>query len=112
MSKKKQTSYMQNLFEPAAETKLSMDSLTLSEQEKPPKIKDSCPCCGSRSLKTVRVHEHNGHTHYCAGSCLSEDRTEAFYFTPKLENDLTEQERAETVVVNEAPTREIETEAV
>ena len=71
------------------------------EQSGPPKseaaekIKDACPRCSGRSLKTVRSWEHGGATHYCAGGCLSEDRTEAFYFTPQAETFVEQVEREE-----------------
>lgn len=85
-----------NLFESnevptAAETLAKLENSSQSAQ----KIENPCPRCGSRSQKSVRPHEHDDHTHYCAGGCLSEDRTDAFYFTPEA-----------------LPLREVETETV
>jgi hypothetical protein len=69
------------------------ENFTLFEAPKPPEatpraepapvvaIKDACPRCGGRSQKTAHPMDHNGHLRYCV-VCLSEDRTDLFYFTP------------------------------
>jgi hypothetical protein len=103
------------------------ENFNLFEAPKPPEatpraepapvvaIKDACPRCKGRSLKTVRSWEHSGASHYCAGGCLSEDRTEAFYFTPQAETfvEQVEREEAKKVVATELPAApEIETEAL
>lgn len=127
MAKKQQSQYMPSLFEPT-----QANAAPLAEPLAPApaaKIKDACPRCGSRSLKTVRSWEHDNHTHYCAGGCLSPDRTEAFYFTPIVETfvEAAEREAAIKAVADEPeppgvndgdvqawvePTKEIETEVV
>jgi len=76
---------MRSMFDPPESESETLETSTQPEKSEPPKIKDACPQCGGRSLKTVRPFEHSGHTHYCATICLSEDRTEAFYFTPRVE---------------------------
>jgi hypothetical protein len=108
------------------------ENFNLFEAPKPPEatpraepapvvaIKDACPRCKGRSLKTVRSWEHSGASHYCAGGCLSEDRTEAFYFTPQAETlvEQVEREEAKKVVAEilgpraEGVEVEIETEAL
>lgn len=77
-------------------------------------IKDPCPRCGGRSLKTVRAFEHNGNTHYCAGGCLSEDRMDCFYFTPRVEtfDEAAEREIAKKTITDEIVTTEIVSEAM
>jgi DNA modification methylase len=88
-----------NLFEPVAETKAP--SISSPPQEK--KIKDACPKCGGRSLKTVRAFEHEGKTHYCASGCLSNDRMDSFYFTPVAEpfDEQAEREEAKKLFAQE-----------
>lgn len=88
-----------NLFAPI-EAEETTAPPTSSPQQETVKIKDPCPRCGSRSLRTVRAHEHGGNTNYCAAGCLSDDRTDAFYFTP------------ETLAASVETIREIETEQV
>jgi hypothetical protein len=66
-----------NLFAPKEEP-AALSSTPV--EPPPPKIKDACPRCGSKALKTVRPHEHEGKQWYCAGGCLSEDRTDGYYF--------------------------------
>lgn len=77
------------------------------------KIKDACPRCGSRSLKTVRPFEHDNHSHYCSAGCLSEDRTDAFYFTPRAESfdEQAEREEAKRIVSELSPGEQIVKEA-
>jgi site-specific DNA-methyltransferase (adenine-specific) len=91
---KKQAVYHPNLFE-TSEPKMTPQSETESKRSAP-KIVDPCPKCGGRSLKTVRAHEHEGKTHYCAAGCLSDDKTDAFYFTPQQDtfDEQAERERA------------------
>lgn len=107
----KQTNF--SLFESPQETLAKLEAVSspplVAEQ---PKIKDACPRCGSRSLKTVRSWEHDNHTHYCAGGCLSADRTEAFYFTSAVETFVEAAEREEArKVVAETPAQKIVREA-
>lgn len=122
-----------SLFEPQNEQCLSQ-----TEKDSPSpvvaKIKDACPRCSGRSLATKRNALETGGTHYCASGCLSEDRTDAFYFTPKQESfdEAAGREEAKKIVASEPPlgmndgdvqvwveppkleppTKEIETEAV
>jgi site-specific DNA-methyltransferase (adenine-specific) len=99
--KKKATQGTGNLFEanepPKAQTEAAISS--------PLKIENPCPHCGGRSLKTVRSYEHENHTHYCAGGCLSEDRTDAYYFTPRAEtfDEQAAREEAKKIVASEMP---------
>src|SRR5262245_19808507 len=101
MAKKHQQAW--NLFEPmqaeAAAPPAEPQAVEL------PKIKDPCPRCGGRSLKTKRAFEHGGATHYCATACLSEDRMDNFYFTPKPESfqEQAEREEAKKIVASEQP---------
>jgi len=78
-SNSKQTSY--NLFEPQAAPALEPTNDSKQSSPPPPKIKDACPRCGSRSALSKRPQESGG-SHYCLGGCLSDDRTDCFYFTP------------------------------
>ena len=89
---KKQTAQSLSLFEPISSRTETSERPSEAEL---PKIKDACPRCNGRSLKTVRSYEHDGHTHYGAGGCLSDDRTDAFYFTPQAAVAMTFAEQAE-----------------
>jgi site-specific DNA-methyltransferase (adenine-specific) len=79
---KKQAQYMPNLFEPQTPS----SEAAPREEPRVAAIKDPCPRCGARSAVTKRNALETGGTHYCLGGCLSEDRTDAFYFTPKVES--------------------------
>lgn len=91
-----------SLFEPTQTSVVPSVEL----QPPPAKIKDACPKCGSRSQKSVRPFEHGGLTHYCAGGCLSDDRTDAFYFTPQVESfvEAAEREEAKKIIANDFTT--------
>lgn len=114
---KKQQSQAWNLFEPVSTTQQAENnSSEIQEAARTAtqvKIRDACPRCGGRSLKTVRSYEHGGATHYCAGGCLSDDRTDAFYFTPRAEtfDEQAEKEEAKKVVASEMPGQQIAREA-
>jgi hypothetical protein len=43
----------------------------------------ACPRCNGKVLKTVRPWDHDGHSYYCISGCMSENKTDAFYFTPE-----------------------------
>jgi len=105
---KKQATYHPNLFEPQSEpSSLQTESIAPSAAAKIDVF--ACPKCGGRSLKTAHPFDHDDHTHYCAGGCLSEDRTDAFYFTPLAEPFDAQAEREEAkkeareVIENDAP---------
>jgi hypothetical protein len=89
-----------NLFEPQV-----VEEQTKAEHSSPPKIKDPCPRCGARSATTKRNALETGGSHYCLGGCLSEDRTDAFYFTPKVESfdEAAAREEAKKIIASEEP---------
>lgn len=65
------------------------------------KIEFPCPRCGSRSAVSKRELGQR----YCLAGCLSEDRTDSFYFTPLAETfDVqAEREEAKKIVARETP---------
>lgn len=87
---KKQTQSL-SLFEPVAPPEAApvekLSTVTV--------IKDACPRCGGKSLRTARSYDHNGHTHYCVSGCMSEDRYDAYYFTPREETFVEQVEKIE-----------------
>lgn len=90
-----------SLFEPPVEPKQAEEKTEERARSSPAKVKDPCPRCGSRGMKSVRPHEHDGLTHYCSVGCLSDDRTDCFYYTPRAEtfDEAAERERAKTEFV-------------
>jgi DNA modification methylase len=96
---KKQATYHPNLFEPVAEPP---QPSTSSPPSAPPKIDNPCPRCGAAGRKSVRPRESGG-SHYCTAGCLSEDRTDSFYFTPKAEtfDEAAAREEAKKIVTSE-----------
>lgn len=66
-------------------------------------IKDPCAKCGGRSQATRYPQDHGGYTRYCVAGCLSEDRTDAYYFTPVVESfaEAAEREGAKKIVQRE-----------
>lgn len=69
-------------------------------------IKDPCAKCGGRSQATRYPQDYGGYERYCVAGCLSEDRTDAYYFTPVVEGfaEEAEREEAKKVVQEERPT--------
>jgi DNA modification methylase len=82
---KKQAVYHPNLFEPQTQPSAPENSSAApsAAPSAAAKIDNPCPRCGARGYKSVRPQEHDGLTHYCSAGCLSDDRTDAFYFTPQ-----------------------------
>jgi len=106
---KKQVVRSLSLFETnEAPTQAAISSPPLQE---PPKIKDACPKCHGKSLKTARPYEHDNHTHYCVSGCMSEDRYDAFYFTPAAEEPAREEAKEAKEAVTSEPV-EVETETI
>ena len=89
-----------SLFEP---TENEAPRTENSSPSSAPKIENPCPRCGARGQRSVRPQEHENHTHYCSAGCLSDDRTDAFYFTPTSTQEAKEEARKtiETEVVGE-----------
>jgi hypothetical protein len=77
---------------------------TVEPPPTPPKIDNPCPRCHGRSAESKRERGK----FYCLGGCLSEDKTDCFYFVPIAEEP--EREAAREAVASEPV--EVETEAL
>lgn len=73
-----------SLFEAPLGAPSQLLTETTSRLPEAAKIDFPCPKCGGRSAKSVRPRE-NGGSRYCVGGCLSEDKTDMFYFSPEGE---------------------------
>jgi hypothetical protein len=103
MVKSQQT---RNMFDPQETNELPPPRDLVAEMRAEVlKVKDPCPRCGGRSAQSKRVVE-NVNLRYCCGGCLSEDRTDAFYFTPIVETFVEQVEREEAKLTGTEITRE------
>lgn len=109
MQKKSNVKQTMNIFEPQ-ETVVAEEKLEDRSSEAL-KIVDPCPRCGGRSALSKRPAESGG-SHYCLGGCLSEDRTDCFYFTPKAETFDEQAVREEMKKIVASDVKEIETEVI